>query len=247
MSWRKNPHQAVGEYISPIASRSCVYFISQEVSLGSHTSGRGWNPNFCMKTILHLCADSGSDSKPYADAGYNVILVGSRIGVENYNPPKEVHGVIANPVCTEFSIARGKEKVGNYEKGLFLVRECQRIIAECSPNFWVIENPATGRLRDFLGAPKMTYEPWHFGSPWTKRTALWGVFNAPARIYSRWEDVPKLPLPTYQGRGKPSIAKLHKNHVRLIPEFARFHPKSDMEFRSLCSQRFARAFFEANP
>ena len=32
--------------------------------------------DFCVKnkekTILHLCADLGSDSKPYRDAGYNV-------------------------------------------------------------------------------------------------------------------------------------------------------------------------------
>ena len=59
-----------------------------------------------MRTILHLCADTGSDTKPYKDAGYNVILVGSDIGVENYHPPKNVWGIIANPVCTEFSIAR---------------------------------------------------------------------------------------------------------------------------------------------
>ena len=39
-----------------------------------------------MKTILHLCADTGSDSKPYQDAGYNVILVGKDIGVEHSNP-----------------------------------------------------------------------------------------------------------------------------------------------------------------
>jgi hypothetical protein len=39
------------------------------------------------KTILHLCADTGSDSKPYRDAGYNVILVGEQIGIENFEPP----------------------------------------------------------------------------------------------------------------------------------------------------------------
>lgn len=39
------------------------------------------------KVILHLCADTGSDTLPY-----------------NYTPPEKVHGVIANPVCTEFSI-----------------------------------------------------------------------------------------------------------------------------------------------
>lgn len=200
-----------------------------------------------MKTILHLCADTGSDSKPYRDAGYNVILVGSKIGVENYHPPQDVYGIIANPVCTEFSIATGFHKTGDYEKGLFLVRECQRIIAECDPHFWVIENPASGRLKDFLNEPEMTYEPWHFGSPWTKRTALWGKFNKPRRVYEVWEDVPKIPeLYVRPGRPKPSLAFLHKSAVKLIPEFSAFSPETDMEFRSLCSQKFARAFFEAN-
>lgn len=49
-----------------------------------------------MKTILHLCADIGSDSKPYKDNNdYNVILVGSDIGVENYHPPNNVYGIIS--------------------------------------------------------------------------------------------------------------------------------------------------------
>lgn len=200
-----------------------------------------------MNTILHLCADTGSDSKPYKDAGYNVVLVGSKIGVENFTtPPGGIYGIIANPVCTEFSIARdGKSR--DTEKGLFLVKECMRIIEEAQPEWWVIENPATGRLKDFLGPPVMTYEPWHYGSPWTKKTALWGKFNKPERIYGKWEDVPKLPLKTYQGRHKPSLAKLHKSAVKLIPEFESFHPENDMEFRSLASQKFAQAFFAVNP
>lgn len=200
------------------------------------------------KIILQLCADTGSDSKPYKDAGYNVILVGSKIGVENYHPPKDVYGIVANPVCTEFSIATGFHKTGDHEKGLFLVKECQRIIAECNPKFWVIENPASGRLKDFLGEPTMTYEPWHFGSPWTKKTALWGKFNIPPKAYEKWEDVPKIPeLYTRPGRPKPSLAFMHKSAFNLIPEFWTLkRPNSDMEFRSLCSQKFAKAFFQAN-
>ena len=54
------------------------------------------------KIILHLCADIGSDSRPYKLAGYDVRLIGAEIGVENYNPPANVHGIIANPVCTNF-------------------------------------------------------------------------------------------------------------------------------------------------
>ena len=199
------------------------------------------------KIILHLCADTVSDTKPYKDAGYDVRLIGSKIGVENYHPPKNVYGIIANPVCTEFSTARSNGKARNPEKGMELVRECQRIISECNPTFWVIENPATGRLKDFLGEPVMTYEPWHYGSPWTKKTALWGKFNIPPKKYTNWEDVPKLNgLYQRPGRGKPSLAFMHKSHAKLIPEFKDFNPDSDMEFRSLCSQKFAKAFFEAN-
>lgn len=200
------------------------------------------------KTILHLCADTGSDTKPYRDNGYNVILVGSSIGVENYHPPKDVYGVIANPVCLEFSTARSNGKARNPEEGMKLVRECQRIISECNPKFWVIENPATGVLKNFLGDPTYQYEPWWYGSPWTKKTALWGKFNIPERKYYKWEDVPKLEgLYQRPGRGKPSLAFMHKSHYHKIPEFQGLPvPDSDMEFRSLCSQKFAQAFYEVN-
>lgn len=202
-------------------------------------------PSFSY-TILHLCADTGSDTRPWKDEGYDVRLVGKKIGVENYIPPINVYGIIANPVCTEFSIASGFDKVKNLNKGMFLVNHCLRIIKECNPKFWVIENPASGRLKDFLGKPQAIYEPWQYGSPWTKKTALWGNFVMPEPLYKKWQDVPKLNLPIYQGREKPSLAKLHKSHKKLIPEFDCFSVDNDMEFRSLCSQNFARAFFEVN-
>lgn len=202
-----------------------------------------------MKTILHLCADTGSDTKPYKDAGYEVILVGKDIGVENYHPPKDVYGIIANPVCTEFSTARSNGKARNPDEGMKLVRECLRIISECNPTFWVIENPARGVLKNYLFfKPEYEYEPWWYGSPWTKKTALWGKFNIPQRKYFKWEDVPKIEgLYTRPGRGKPSLAFMHKGHKRFIREFDCFtNIASDMEFRSLCSQKFAQAFFEVN-
>lgn len=200
------------------------------------------------KIILHLCADTGSDTKPYQDdPEYEVILVGKSIGVENYHPPKNVYGVIANPVCTEFSTARSNGKARNPDEGMSLVEHCLRIIEEASPVFWVIENPARGVLSHYLGRPKFRYEPWWYGSPWTKQTALWGKFNIPERAYYNWNDVPKLEgLYTRPGRPKPSLAFMHKSHVKYIPEFASFHPDSDMEFRSLCSQKFAKAFKEVN-
>ena len=202
--------------------------------------------------ILHLCADTGSDSKPYADdPNYEVILVGRKIGVENYHPPKEVRGIIANPVCLEFSRARVGGKARNLEEGMKLVKECLRIIDEAQPDWWVIENPGMGRLRDFLGKPIATYQPYQYGSPWTKKTSLWGKFNMPPAIYKKWEDLPDY-NPTLwikQGRRKPSLAHQHKSSVFNIDEFLIFSDKidSDSEFRSLCSQRFASAFKKANP
>jgi hypothetical protein len=202
------------------------------------------------KIILHLCADIGSDSRYYhLDDDYEVILVGEDIGVENYNPPENVYGVIANPVCTEFSTVGGFDKECDIEKGMFLVNHCLRIIDQCSPSFWVIENPAKGRLRDKLGKPTYIYQPWHYGSPWTKQTALWGEFNIPDRKYKRWEDVPgKLDLWKRKDRDKPCLAYLHKSAKNIIPEFefAKEKIDSDMDLRSMCSQGFAKAFYEAN-
>lgn len=207
-----------------------------------------------MKIILHLCADTGSDTKPYDDdPEYKVIKVGSAIGVENFHAPVGTYGIIANPVCLEFSTARSNGKARNPDAGMVLVNECMRIIEEArrlgSLNFWVIENPASGVLKDYLGPAKYKYEPWWYGSPWTKKTALWGEFNIPPREYYDWDAVPKIEgLYTRPGRGKPSLAFMHKNHKRFIREWDCFNNiDSDMEFRSLCSQKFAQAFKRANP
>ena len=202
------------------------------------------------KIILHLCADIGSDSYFYdTSPDYEVIKIGKNIGVENYYPPKNVYGIIANPPCLNFSTARANGKAKNPDDGMFLVEHCLRIIEECNPKFWVIENPARGVLKNYLGKPDYEYEPWWYGSPWTKKTALWGKFNIPKRLYYKWEDVEKLDgLYTRPGRPKPSLAFMHKSHIKFIPEFSNFIDKvdNDMHFRSLCSQKFAKEFFKVN-
>jgi len=202
------------------------------------------------KVILHLCADLGSDSLFYQLSNeYDVIMIGENIGVENYHPPKNVYGIIANPVCTEFQTINGYGKVNDTEKGMFLVNHCKRIINEAKPVFWVMENPARGELRKFIGEPKMVYQPWQFGSPWTKATALWGNFNIPKKLFSKWEDVPnKLPIYTRPGRGKPNLAFLHKSSVNLIPEmqWAKDSIKCDADIRSMCSRGFAEQFYLNN-
>ena len=208
------------------------------------------------KIILHLCADIGSDSRFYdLSDDYEVIRIGEEIGVENYTPPENVHGVIANPPCTEFSTARLGGKARDVEKGMFLVNHCLRIIDECNPAWWVIENPATGALRERLGKPDYVYQPWQYGSPWTKKTALWGKFTIPYPIYKSWDDVPKIPelyirptTPKRKSNGKPSLVPLHKSAKQYIREmdWASDRLNDDAALRSWCSQGFARAFFEVN-
>ena len=202
------------------------------------------------KVILHLCADLGSDSLFYQLSDkYEVIMIGEEIGVENYHPPKNVHGIIANPVCTEFSTAKCFTHVGDIEKGMFLVNHCLRIIKEAQPKWWVIENPFNGRLKEILGKPKYVYQPWEYGSPWTKKTALWGEFEKPKPIYKNWEDVPKNEkLYIRPGRLKPGLVYFHKSAVDLIPEmqWAKELIKCDADIRSMCSRGFAQEFFKNN-
>lgn len=214
-----------------------------------------------VKTILHLCADLGSDSYPYqCDSDYRVICIGKDYGVENLTKEtllrdfgvSEVLGIIANPVCTDLSRARRGGQPKSVENGMILVNHCLRIITELKPSFWVLENPATGALKDILGKPKLVYQPWEYGSPWTKKTALWGNFNIPEKKYTDFEKVPnkikELYVRTKRGDTKPALAFQHKNAIRFISEFAPFVKviKTDADLRSLCSQCFAKAFYESN-
>ena len=193
------------------------------------------------RIILHLCADMGTDSKPYADSGYDVRCIGKEIGVENYHPPERVYGIIANPVCTMLSWCRINAKTErNLEQGMFLVRECLRIIWEAqyklpsenakltSLKFWVIENPARGFLYQFLGKPAETYQPYEYGDDYRKHTALWGNFNMPQ----------KNPIICT----KPKFDKLTTKEIH----YKGNEHLTRKERRSICSPAFAKAFFKAN-
>ena len=131
------------------------------------------------KIILHLCAKTGSDSKDYKDAGYEVVLVTEKEDVRLFKPIDNVYGVIANPPCTMFSLARTTAKTPrDIEGALAIVSGCLRIVIACKPKFWVLENPK-GLLRQYLGNPKITIQPYWFGDSWSKQTDLWGDFNLP--------------------------------------------------------------------
>ncbi|HWT74369.1 MAG TPA: hypothetical protein VN258_06585 [Mobilitalea sp.] len=158
-----------------------------------------------------------------------------------------IHGILAAPPCTEFSVlncvAAPRER--NEDEGMRIVNACMKIIEECNPMFWALENPI-GYLRKYLGKPKMSFQPWEFGDGWTKRTDIWGEYNIPEKKYNNWDDVPKLALYTRPNRGKPNFAYLHKSAWKDIPQLNYHKPGTDAEFRAMTPPSFAKAFFEAN-
>jgi len=209
------------------------------------------------KIILHLCADIGSDSKPYEDAGYDVRCIGKNIGVENYHPPENVYGIIANPVCTDFSYAKTTGKPRDMRKGMMLVKECYRVIWESQYDlpgkyskkttltFWMIENPR-GLLAFFLGKPAFEYDPWEFGDNYKKRTHIWGKFNNPIKLYN---DVNSVMTSEEQEKAKTNSRKLPKfDRLKTKEIHGKYYGQlTRQERRSICSPGFAQAFYEANP
>ena len=197
--------------------------------------------------ILDLCGGSGSWSKPYRDAGYDVrVITLPEQSVVDYIPPKNVYGILSAPPCVEFSIAKDHKLERDIIGGMHTVNACIRIIALSKPKFWALENPV-GLLHKWLDEPKLKFHPWFYGDPWTKKTAIWGEFNTPEQMYHRWEDVPKNDdLYIRPGRKKPSIAFLHKSAVNLIPQLKGYEPEDDSAFRAITPPGFANAFFRAN-
>ncbi len=176
------------------------------------------------KTILDLCGGTGSWSEPYREAGYHVVVVDLPRDVRLEEvPAMKIHGVLAAPPCTDFAGSGARWWQGKGEKalleGLSVVDACLRLIHVTKPQWWALENPV-GRLVHYLGEPRLMFDPCDYGDPYTKRTCLWGEFNAPAL-----------------NRVEPTEgSKMH-----LLP------PSPDRwKLRSTTPAGFARAFFEAN-
>lgn len=180
-----------------------------------------------MMTVLSLFDFTGTWSKPYADAGYDVQRVDIKNGddvvmVEDLGYP--VRGILAAPPCTHLagSGARWWAEKGDeaLRESLALVDAVFRLVWVHRPQWWALENPV-GRLTRYLGPPKLMFDPSDYGDPYTKKTCLWGEFNFP--IYR--------PVEATEG------SKMHK-----LP------PSPDRAAqRSVTPGGFAQSFFDANP
>jgi len=186
------------------------------------------------KIILDLCGGTGAWSAPYKEAGYNVLVVTTPgLDVCDFIPPDNVYGILAAPPCTEFSMARNghPENPRDFKKGLQIVDACLRIIWRSRPHFWALENPA-GHLSKWLGPPTIFFQPWHFGDPWTKNTALWGDFTPPQRLFRhRREVMTPADIALSRENRKPQDCGSGRNKAMK---------------RATTPPGFARAFFEVN-
>lgn len=209
------------------------------------------------KIILDLCGGTGSWSKPYKEAGYDVRNITLPADdVRYYKPPSRVYGILAAPPCTDFAVSGvrwwpAKDKEKGLMEALSIVDACLRIIRSARPKFWALENPV-GRLPRYIGKYRYTFQPYEYGDPWTKRTCIWGEHNIPVKC-------PVEPIGSYQGSGHTAHGKtlgivdhplmlLGKDDVFLPPDLIhRLPPSKDRAMlRSITPPGFARAFYEAN-
>lgn len=188
------------------------------------------------KIILDLCGGTGSWSKPYKDAGYDVrVITLPEYDVTTYEPPENVYGVLAAPPCTHFSLARTTAKTPRDLDGAFeLVEACLRIIWRVKPKFWALENPQ-GLLRKFLGRPPLTFHPCDYGDPYTKKTDLWGFYTEPKKTPVKLSD--------QQMRD----CSINNRILPPVPEgYSLTGVRNQTIRRAITPQGFAQAFYKAN-
>ena len=176
------------------------------------------------KIVLDLCGGTGAWSKPYKDAGYNILNVTlPHFDVRTFHLLDDVYGILASPPCTHLARSGARWWIEKGEEALFkalaLVDACMRIILITKPKFWALENPV-GRLSRYMGKPVMYFNPCDYGDPWTKKTCLWGNFNIPK---------------------KNPVEPIEGSRMHLYP------PSEDRAMlRSITPTGFAKAFYEAN-
>jgi hypothetical protein len=209
------------------------------------------------KIILDLCGGTGSWSKPYKEAGYDVRNITlPEYDIRTYVLPKEpIYGILAAPPCTQFSFARTKAvKPRDLEEGMSLVHHCLMDIwsliigqlksdqQKTSPlKFWALENPYFGMLKWFLGKPAFIFDPYEFGDNYKKRTALWGHFNEPKKnpVKMTREMIEKCKT---NSRPLPKFDYMKSKDIH--PEY---YKKFDRQTRrAITPAGFAQAFFESN-
>jgi N12 class adenine-specific DNA methylase len=197
------------------------------------------------KIVLSLFDLSGEWSKPWEEAGYQVyrfdIQDDPEVGdVNNFSTGffgdwfgdfdgLDVHAILAATPCTDFAVSgarhfAAKDADGRTVSSVKLVHQTLRTIEYFKPPVWALENPV-GRIEKLGGLPpwRLAFDPNHLGDPYTKKTLLWGRFNA---------DLPVAPVEPTEG------SKMHKLYGG--------KSMATKNARSVTPEGFSYGFFMAN-
>ncbi|WP_426106341.1 PLxRFG domain-containing protein [Massilia sp. TSP1-1-2] len=197
------------------------------------------------KIVLSLFDLSGEWSKPWEEAGYQVyrfdIQDDPQVGdVNNFSSDffgdwfgdfdgLDVHAILAATPCTDFAVSgarhfAAKDMDGRTVASVKLVHQTMNTIEYFKPAVWALENPV-GRIESLGGLPpwRLSFDPNHLGDSYTKKTLLWGRFNA---------DLPIAPVEPTEG------SKMHKLYGG--------KSMATKNARSVTPEGFSYGFFMAN-
>jgi hypothetical protein len=177
------------------------------------------------KTVISLFDASGEWSKPWAEAGFNVVTYDLQTGqdIREFDAQMllEEHGndnvwaVLAAPPCTDYASSgarywKSKDADGRTEISNELVRQVLRTVELLRPAVWAMENPV-GRMAKVNNLPpaQLTFQPNLYGDPYTKKTLLWGNFN---------NKLPQAPVEPTEGSKIIKISSGNKYERSLTPE-----------------------------
>lgn len=197
------------------------------------------------KVVLSLFDLSGEWSKPWEEAGYQVFRFDiqadpdagdiNKFSSEFFNDwfgafdGMDIYAILAACPCTDFAVSgarhfAAKDEDGRTVSSVRLVAQTLATIEYFKPAIWALENPV-GRIEELTGLPqwRLSFDPNHVGDTYTKKTLIWGRFNA---------DLPIAPVEPVDG------SKMHRLYGG--------KSMATKNARSVTPEGFAYAFFQAN-
>lgn len=206
---------------------------------------QGAQRNNSDKVVLSFFDKTGAWSRPWEEAGYQVYRFDIQdnpetgdvnlFGAEFFGDwfgdfdGLDIYAILAACPCTDFAVSgarhfAAKDAAGRTVASVQLVHQTLRAIEYFKPSIWAIENPV-GRIEKLGGLPqwRLAFDPYHVGDTYTKKTLIWGRFNA---------DLPVAPVEPTEG------SKMHRMYGG--------SSLATKNARSVTPEGFAYAFFMAN-
>lgn len=210
-----------------------------------HCAAQGVAGGNADKIVLSLFDKSGAWSRPWEEAGYQVYRFDIQENPETGDVNKfsagffsdwfgdfdglDIYAILAACPCTDFAVSgarhfAAKDVDGRTVASVQLVHQTLRLIEYYRPVIWAIENPV-GRIERLGGLPpwRLSFDPFHVGDTYTKKTLIWGRFNA---------DLPVAPVYPVEG------SKMHRMYGG--------SSLATKNARSVTPEGFAYSFFMAN-